>query len=173
MAEIKSNAEQLAMEAAYDSRGLIGKGPEYKMGWLDGRDWGLASQPPADDGALGRMREALRSLGVGAWTTSMYCGQLVINTNTQVPNGQQAIATLRAALSPDPDQDGRDAREPINCTRCGDPITDGYMIGDGDGFGRRFAHPECYREYPGAYKNRQPLPPLPGADRAGDGEEGA
>jgi hypothetical protein len=42
----------------------------------------------------------------------------------------------------------------VNCTRCGDPITDGYMIGDGDGSGQRFAHPECYREYPGAYRLR-------------------
>ena len=32
-----------------------------------------------------------------------------------------------------------------DCTRCGKPITDGYMIGDGDGSGQRFAHPECYR----------------------------
>lgn len=41
-------------------------------------------------------------------------------------------------------QDGGSS-EPINCTRCGDPITDGYMIGDGDGSGRRFAHPDCWR----------------------------
>ena len=47
------------------------------------------------------------------------------------------------------------------CTRCDDPITDGYMIGDGDGSGRRFAHPECFRQYPGAYKNREPLPVIP------------
>ena len=46
------------------------------------------------------------------------------------------------------------AVETVDCTRCGDEITDGYMIGDGDGYGRRFAHPECYREYPGAYKLR-------------------
>lgn len=43
------------------------------------------------------------------------------------------------------------------CTRCGDPITDGYMIGDGDGSGRRFAHPECFRQHPGAYKLRDAL----------------
>lgn len=48
------------------------------------------------------------------------------------------------------------AAEIVDCTRCGEPISDGYMIGDGDGTGRRFAHPECYREYPGAYKYRQP-----------------
>lgn len=45
----------------------------------------------------------------------------------------------------------------VSCTRCGDPIVDGYMIGDGDGTGQRFAHPECYRQYPGAYKLRDAL----------------
>lgn len=45
----------------------------------------------------------------------------------------------------------------MDCTRCGDPITDGYMIGDGDGSGQRFAHPECYRQYPGAYRLRDAL----------------
>lgn len=43
------------------------------------------------------------------------------------------------------------------CTRCEEPITDGYMIGDGDGSGQRFAHPECYRQYPGAYRLRDAL----------------
>ena len=45
----------------------------------------------------------------------------------------------------------------MHCTRCSDPITDGYMIGDGDGTGHRFAHPECYRQFPGAYKLRDAL----------------
>lgn len=45
----------------------------------------------------------------------------------------------------------------ILCTRCSDPIDDGYMIGDGDGSGSRFAHPECYRQFPGAYKLRDAL----------------
>lgn len=62
---------------------------------------------------------------------------------------------VRAALAPAALGRGLLVNETaISCTRCGDPITDGYMIGDGDGYGRRFAHPECYREYPGAYKHR-------------------
>jgi hypothetical protein len=31
-----------------------------------------------------------------------------------------------------------------SCTICHQPIADGYMYGDGDGTGRRFAHPRCY-----------------------------
>jgi len=34
--------------------------------------------------------------------------------------------------------------EQYNCTICREPIADGYMYGDGDGSGRRFAHPRCY-----------------------------
>lgn len=47
-------------------------------------------------------------------------------------------------------RDGGEAMDDLKCTRCCEPITDGYMIGDGDGTGQRFAHPECYRQYPGA-----------------------
>lgn len=34
--------------------------------------------------------------------------------------------------------------EALGCTICGAQITGGYMYGDGDGSGRRFAHPRCW-----------------------------
>jgi hypothetical protein len=63
-----------------------------------------------------------------------------------------------AALAASPRPQEPAPKEDVNCTRCGDPISDGYMIGDGNGSGQRFAHPECYRQYPGAYKLREPRP---------------
>lgn len=41
--------------------------------------------------------------------------------------------------------------EPDVCTRCGQPITDGQCVGDGDGSGQRFAHVACYGD------RREPL----------------
>lgn len=74
-----------------------------------------------------------------------------------------AAAALAPAVSVpaeeehDAEYEQRAAQYMLFCTRCGDQITDGYMMGDGDGSGRRFAHPDCVRRYPGAYKEWEPF----------------
>jgi hypothetical protein len=50
-----------------------------------------------------------------------------------------------------------EARDYEPCTRCGNPLGSGTIIGDGDGSGRRFAHAACYRADKPVREDEQPV----------------
>lgn len=113
---------------------------------------------------FGKVLAAVAVVAVGPAVTSAEAAPSRFNADWEAGylsrQRVEALTALPVASKPDlsygqgePDY-VRPEPAPLSCTRCGDPITDGYMIGDGDGTGQRFAHPECCRQFPGAYKSR-------------------
>lgn len=141
-----TDLDERAAQAAYDQWVMFGQKGTSRYPFMAA--W--QARAGYDQARVAQLVEALARHIDATGHTSGCCANGICECSTTCKMTRAALALAQ----PEP---SAAEEEQVACTRCGDQITDGYMIGDGNGGGNRFAHPECYRQYPGAYKLRESI----------------